>query len=224
MEDRLEIILNEVEALKREHKDWDPLLVWEPDIVCQRIIEGDWRADSSRQIDRRTWTCSAGLLHVHMSSGVCGPKQLQVNADSSPNHVEALSLFSLTPSSIIPEEEYRALLVTACLRLAELGPKMAAVLRCGHLGACYVDILERASHPPTSADVKWIPAYWTADLRGSVGKVVDPTGAGNAFMGGLGAALSERMDIHEGKSSRAGHSGKADDSDAMGNSRGVFCD
>jgi sugar/nucleoside kinase (ribokinase family) len=33
-------------------------------------------------------------------------------------------------------------------------------------------------------------------------KVVDPTGAGNAFMGGLMAALDEGKDMHEGESAR----------------------
>ena len=33
MEERLEQIIREVEALKRDNKGWEPLLIWEPDIV-----------------------------------------------------------------------------------------------------------------------------------------------------------------------------------------------
>jgi len=118
----------------------------------------------------------------------------------SPNHVEALSLLSLTPNKILSEEEYKALLSTACLRLAELGPQIAAVLRCGHLGACYIDTAAQANVSSlTLADVKWIPAYWSADVPGAEGKVVDPTGAGNSFMGGLGAALDQGFSIEEGE-------------------------
>ena len=120
--------------------------------------------------------------------------------NTSPNHVEALSLLSLTPTVILPEEEYKVLLSTTCLRLAGLGPQIAAVLRCGHLGACYIDTAMQANVSSLSlADVKWIPAYWSADTPGVEGKVVDPTGAGNSFMGGLGAALDRGFNIEEGE-------------------------
>jgi len=33
MEERLEQIIGEVAVLKRDNKGWDPLLIWEPDIV-----------------------------------------------------------------------------------------------------------------------------------------------------------------------------------------------
>jgi sugar/nucleoside kinase (ribokinase family) len=44
--------------------------------------------------------------------------------------------------------------------------------------------------------VEWIPPYWQA---GSEDKIVDPTGAGNSFMGGCGAALMQGHDVREGE-------------------------
>lgn len=39
---------------------------------------------------------------------------------------------------------------------------------------------------------KWIPAYHT-----SAAKVVDPTGGGNTFLGGLGVALARQKEVEE---------------------------
>jgi hypothetical protein len=33
MEERLERVVQEIEALQAVHRDWDPLVIWEPDIV-----------------------------------------------------------------------------------------------------------------------------------------------------------------------------------------------
>lgn len=81
---------------------------------------------------------------------------------------------------------------------------LASVLRCGHLGACYVETKSLASSgdQSTISSVKWVPPFWARDLAGTAERVVDPTGAGNAFMGGLGAALGEGKDIHEGEELR----------------------
>lgn len=77
---------------------------------------------------------------------------------------------------------------TACGLLAGLQPGTATVIRAGALGACYIS--------SNNGGVHWVPAYWSHDQS----KVVDPTGAGNGFMGGLAAALDEDLDIHQGQS------------------------
>lgn len=77
---------------------------------------------------------------------------------------------------------------------------MAAIIRCGHLGCCYIDT--SALEHIGEKDVVWVPAYWDSDTPEGKGKVVDPTGAGNAFMGGLGAALDQGNSIHEGEQSQ----------------------
>jgi len=43
-----------------------------------------------------------------------------------------------------------------------------------------------------------VEPYWRPGHDGAEGRVVDPTGAGNAFMGGLGAALDDGKDVLEG--------------------------
>jgi sugar/nucleoside kinase (ribokinase family) len=113
---------------------------------------------------------------------------------SSPNHSEALSLLSMRPIFEVEPSLIKARLAEACVELARLGPRLAAIIRCGHLGCCYVST--RGATEPRAEDVRWVPAYWEVD--GSLDKVVDPTGAGNAFMGGLGAALQLGKDMDEG--------------------------
>lgn len=76
----------------------------------------------------------------------------------------------------------------ACKTLAGLKPLTATIIRAGALGACYILTAEPGR-------IHWIPAYWSEDQT----KVVDPTGAGNGFMGGLSAALDEGLDLRQGK-------------------------
>jgi sugar/nucleoside kinase (ribokinase family) len=67
---------------------------------------------------------------------------------------------------------------------------MASVIRAGALGACYA-----LSTSPEI--VHWIPAYWTDS---QIDQVIDVTGAGNSFLGGLCAGLVERLDVRQGRS------------------------
>jgi sugar/nucleoside kinase (ribokinase family) len=92
-------------------------------------------------------------------------------------------------------------------RLVALRPRVGAVVRAGALGACYVLTSELPAGSltdvhlpvPPCVPVHWVPAYWTPGADGYEGAVVDPTGAGNAFMGGLMAALDEGKGIDEGE-------------------------
>ncbi|WWC88679.1 uncharacterized protein L201_003592 [Kwoniella dendrophila CBS 6074] len=111
-----------------------------------------------------------------------------------PNHNEILRLFPMTIPPSSSESELREIYSQACNRIALLRPKIGVVIRCGHLGCCY------SSTPPLDMkpEVKWIPAYWNPQRTGwKQGKVVDPTGAGNAFMGGLAAALNMNLSLDE---------------------------
>ncbi|KAI5120918.1 hypothetical protein M0805_002898 [Coniferiporia weirii] len=94
----------------------------------------------------------------------------------SPNSEEALSLLSL------PQLATREAIEGACSRFLELGVgpggKGHVVIRSGSLGA-YVASRDRPG--------KWIGAFWT---EADGGKIVDVTGAGNSFLGGLSAGLS----------------------------------
>ncbi|KAJ3485052.1 hypothetical protein NLI96_g5240 [Meripilus lineatus] len=93
----------------------------------------------------------------------------------SPNADEALSLLSIT------EPVSKAVVEEAASRFLELGVgeegSGSVVIRSGHLGA-YIATRKRGG--------KWIDAYWGV---GNTDKVIDVTGAGNSFLGGLAAGL-----------------------------------
>lgn len=93
-------------------------------------------------------------------------------------------------------------------RLVALRPRIGAVLRAGSLGCCYALTKEippgsvndvHLAKPPC-VPVYWVPAFWTPEQAGYQGSVVDPTGAGNAFCGGLMAALSMGQSLADGES------------------------
>jgi sugar/nucleoside kinase (ribokinase family) len=77
----------------------------------------------------------------------------------------------------------------ACIALAAMRPKQAVVIRAGALGACY-------TLTSTPGEVSWVPAFWGPS---DGGKVVDVTGAGNSFLGGLCAGLDEGLDVRQCK-------------------------
>ncbi|KAI0092828.1 Ribokinase-like protein [Irpex rosettiformis] len=102
----------------------------------------------------------------------------------SPNADEALSLLS------IPGTPTCALIEQACQRLLDLGVgpdgSGTVIIRSGHLGA-YVKSRTKEGW--------WVPAYWGEENKA---KVVDVTGAGNAFLGGLAAGLYfKKEDVFE---------------------------
>ncbi|BEJ15674.1 hypothetical protein CspHIS471_0502790 [Cutaneotrichosporon sp. HIS471] len=127
----------------------------------------------------------------------------------SPNHTEALQMFGRALSS---ENELVPVLEWATRSLVVFRPRIGAVIRAGPLGCCYALTSElvrtpsphpasrKVSNPGTPSHVQpvyWAPAFWHPDMPGYKTKVVDPTGAGNALMGGLMAALDEGKDMHE---------------------------
>lgn len=112
-----------------------------------------------------------------------------------PNQNEALRLYSLLADPTFTDDDLTAILTKVCRSLAYLRPRIGAVIRAGHLGCCYASADPRGYRP----EVKWVPAYWNKERNGYAEKVIDPTGAGNAFMGGVAAALSEGKGLGEGK-------------------------
>ncbi|OXG83439.1 hypothetical protein C349_03002 [Cryptococcus neoformans var. grubii Br795] len=110
-----------------------------------------------------------------------------------PNQNEALRLYSLLTDPTFTDDDFKAVLTKICRSLAYLRPRIGAVIRAGHLGCCYASADPRGYRP----EVKWVPAYWNKERDGYEGKVVDSTGAGNAFMGGIAAALSEGKSLDE---------------------------
>lgn len=108
-----------------------------------------------------------------------------------------MSLFNIpTPSH--HSADANATLEWLVRRLLALKPRVAAVLRCGQSGCCYALSADLPPGTLTNDTLDAVPVYWGQPFHQSQDKVKDPTGAGNAFMGGLMAALYEGKDIHEG--------------------------
>ncbi|KAL0949572.1 hypothetical protein HGRIS_009621 [Hohenbuehelia grisea] len=102
----------------------------------------------------------------------------------SPNAEEALALLSVSEEPSIENIE------RAAQRFIDIGVGKAGdgfvIIRSGPLGAY---VLSRAKGG------QWIEAYWTDAQKD---KVVDVTGAGNSFLGGLAAGLRFTSDVYEG--------------------------
>ncbi|TBU48442.1 Ribokinase-like protein [Dichomitus squalens] len=93
----------------------------------------------------------------------------------SPNAEEALSMLSM------PKEPTKELVEEACSRFLDMGVgphgQGSVIIRSGAMGAC---VASRGS------PLAWVDAYWSPE---NSDKVVEVTGAGNSFLGGLGAGL-----------------------------------
>jgi sugar/nucleoside kinase (ribokinase family) len=111
----------------------------------------------------------------------CNPENLEELLEAassvdvfSPNHIELARTFSLPLSP----ESTRQSIVNLAERVLErgVGPDRqgAVIIRAGEYG-CYV-----AGHGCVPG---WLPPYHEHECAGRVSKVVDPTGAGNAFLG-----------------------------------------
>jgi hypothetical protein len=65
------------------------------------------------------------------------------------------------------------------------------IVRCGALGSCIArQRYGNVSHTQESVELHWIGAYWTAEIAPDFrDHIVDVTGGGNAFLGGLAAGM-----------------------------------
>jgi sugar/nucleoside kinase (ribokinase family) len=130
----------------------------------------------------------------------------------SPNHTEALAMYGRISSPYLSDHQVSAVYPTVgslkgaiedvAERLFRLvvqegaasvngGWDRGVVVRCGALGCCV------ATDRYTKADIEtekprpeltWIDAYWTKDATPDFqDHIVDVTGGGNAFLGGLSA-------------------------------------
>ncbi|KAJ3556052.1 hypothetical protein NP233_g12066 [Leucocoprinus birnbaumii] len=110
----------------------------------------------------------------------------------SPNAEEALQLLSLPlPPTKATIEQAACMFLAIGVGTSSYG---VVIIRSGQLGAFALS--------PKDEKGIWIDAYWT-EGEGDLRHVVDVTGAGNSFLGGLAAGLYlTKGDIYEGKSHR----------------------
>ena len=130
----------------------------------------------------------------------------------SPNHVEALALLGKIPSPYTSDEELegvlgewgrvdevleevgmellRVMLEGGSGSTRHRGWERGVVIRCGSKGCLLF----------TANGIAGLPAYYTESTEDQ-GQVVDVTGGGNAFLGGLVAGLASRpgMTLVEGE-------------------------
>lgn len=123
----------------------------------------------------------------------------------SPNLLELQSILSISPephaSSQEAEDAAQAFHDLVHVRGAPSRPTI--IVRAGSLGAYTI----------SDSWTGWTPAFWTAAEQS---QVVDPTGGGNGFMGGLMAGL-----LLTGGDMRAGQSAPRSWTEAHGRSNGL---
>lgn len=105
----------------------------------------------------------------------------------SPNHAELSELFSVVGSTESGDVDRQVIEACSSKLLAsvssERASKIAVVVRSGKDG-CYVS---------SSSNQAWLPAFHAS----TPAKVVDPTGGGNGFLGGLAIGLVRTGDVVE---------------------------
>ncbi|GHJ87130.1 hypothetical protein NliqN6_3532 [Naganishia liquefaciens] len=162
---------------------WDPALIWE--VLPSDCIPGKLSAISA--------------LCPHL-------------AVLSPNHTEALAMFGMISSPYLSDHQVTAVYPTieslkaaveiVIHRLFKLIAKSDAplinggwdrgiIVRCGALGSCIArQRYGTHSCAEQHAELHWIGAYWTAEVTLDFkSHIVDVTGGGNAFLGGLAAGM-----------------------------------
>jgi sugar/nucleoside kinase (ribokinase family) len=123
---------------------------------------------------------------------LCIPSELETCREAlkliqavSPNHMELAAFFGLSANR---GEDVDREVVEKCANdwlSSGIGPagSGAVVVRCGKDG-CYIATRQKS---------KWLPAYH----QPGTSKVIDPTGGGNGFLGGLAIALARGKDVEE---------------------------
>lgn len=130
----------------------------------------------------------------------------------SPNHTEALATFGMISSPYLSDHQLANVYPTAgslkeaievvTRRLFQLitapeapfingGWDRGVIVRCGALGSCTARRQYRAdAYLREEIKLHWIGAYWTAETTPNFrSHIVDVTGGGNAFLGGLAAGM-----------------------------------
>jgi sugar/nucleoside kinase (ribokinase family) len=98
----------------------------------------------------------------------------------SPNHIELAALFEDTQSHVFDREK-----VERYTRHFAHSTKIGIVLvRCGQHGSLTLTL---------SGEPFWLPPFYSSGAK----EVVDPTGAGNTFLGGFMAGWERMKDVRE---------------------------
>jgi sugar/nucleoside kinase (ribokinase family) len=105
----------------------------------------------------------------------------------SPNHLELGAFFNRDTTYGLSGELKKGLIeeLSDTFLKSGIGPDRVGciVVRCGKWG-CFI------AHPDIPVQDRWLPAFHASSAIGEQNdRVVDPTGGGNAFLGGLSVGL-----------------------------------
>lgn len=103
----------------------------------------------------------------------------------SPNHAELAAFFGETGNieDCVDKPAIERFADVLYKSGSKSGRTKAVVVRAGKAGCLLAD----------ANGAQWIPAYHQSESS----KVIDPTGGGNTFLGGLGIALARGRSLHE---------------------------
>lgn len=165
---------------------------------CMSLVEGILarRAELVQETGSPTISSTRPIFVWEPIPDLCTPaewenckKALRVIDIVSPNHVELAEFLGKSEEDVKNKEgeSNREAIVSLAQSMAESGIGVEGmgciVVRAGKGGCCTID--------GRSGQVTWLPPYHQEDSE----KVVDPTGAGNTFLGGLAMALTHGQSI-----------------------------
>ena len=107
----------------------------------------------------------------------------------SPNHIELAQIFGKPCPEIIDQvvlERYASCFVGTVGSGLGRSKSGAVVIRAGEEGCFVVSSIQ---------PVQWLPPYYTRVDNANPSKVVDPTGAGNAFLGAFAIGYLDTGDL-----------------------------
>ena len=163
---------------------------------CVELVTGILTRRSGLQGENISQAPKTPLFVWEPVPDLCVPEELSNCCEAlryvdivSPNHIELASFFGQDGLQSHDGEVNHERVEGDSLKLLNSGigceGRGAVVVRAGKAG-CY--LLSRAAS-------RWFPAYHQPDQNvGTPSKVVDPTGGGNAFLGGLAIALARQGD------------------------------
>lgn len=201
--------------------------------VLHMICSADRAAESVRELWERLDTQAPGmgmgkgegrgkrpLILWEPVPDLCTPEQQASMLDAlalvdvlSPNEGELAAFYThelsgedetppSTPQAVAARAERLARKLATSRRMGGERGCGAVIVRCGVLGCFAVWQHPPCTNTPGVIEISslWMPAYHDQTPE----KVVDPTGAGNAFMGGLGAGLVRSFGAGSGENGGLG--------------------
>lgn len=162
----LEQQVTELLRLRHEHGiTAKPLLIWEPSpLHCRPNSLAD-HTEASQLVD----VFSPNHLELDALLGRLQPQEPEGSADAGREHIQSCTAAFMTDHS------------------ASAATEQLCIVRAGEYGALIATRTENAAGAE-QIDMTWVDAFYSVDDKD---RIVDPTGAGNAFLGALAIELQQ---------------------------------